>query len=69
MSSLIDRSFDYHRPDEAAATMHQALRDGCKELARLMEHLLPPSHEKLLARDKLEEAMFWGDAAIARDGH
>lgn len=67
MSESIDRAFNYHRPDEQAVKDHQMVRDECKDLAELFDSL-PAGREKALAMTKLEEAMFWANAAIARDG-
>lgn len=58
--------FDYHAPDEEAKIRHQAVRDNCRQLAAFFGGLLPEGREKAWAITKLEEAMFWANAAIAR---
>lgn len=62
----LDRRFDYHKPDAAAAAAHQQVRNGAKYFAELLDTLLPEGREKSLAFTNLEQATFWGNAAIAR---
>lgn len=59
--------FDYHAPDEEAKLRHQAVRDNCRQLAAYFGALLPESREKEESITKLEESMFWANAAIARN--
>jgi hypothetical protein len=59
--------FMYHPPlDEATKSRHGGIREGVFELAEEWDGLLPDGREKALAITKLEEAMFWANAAIAR---
>lgn len=61
--------FDYHPPqDEDTVGAHEAVRDGCSALAADFNGRLPECREKSLAITKLEEAMMWANAAIARSG-
>jgi hypothetical protein len=63
----MQRRFDYHAPDEEAARLHDTVRMRLKRVAMSMDILLPEGREKALAITKLEEAMFWANAAIARE--
>jgi hypothetical protein len=60
--------FGYHPPkDEVTQRQHENMRKTCLALAKIMDSALPDGREKSIAITKLEEAMFWGNAAIARD--
>jgi hypothetical protein len=45
---------------------HQLVRRTCHRAAQNIEGLCPDGREKSLAITKLEEAMMWANAAIAR---
>lgn len=62
----IENRFAYHKPDEEAVKLHQSVRDQVKTLAHYWSGNLPAGREQALAITKLEEAMFWANAAIAR---
>jgi hypothetical protein len=65
-SETIDRNFKYHTPKEGQPAIYQAIRDKAKELAVLLQASVPEGREKSLAFAKLEEAVMWGNAGIAR---
>lgn len=46
---------------------HTSIRQQCRRLADVLNNELPEGREKSLAVTKLEEVMFWGNAALARD--
>jgi hypothetical protein len=48
---------------------HSSVRYNSQKLALFFEEKLPSGREKALAITKLEEAMFWANAAIARDNN
>jgi hypothetical protein len=69
MSYDFDNNFKHHAPKEGQAIMFAAIRLNLKEAAEFLDALCPDSREKSLAFTKLEEAMFWANASIARTGH
>jgi hypothetical protein len=64
----LKRRFAYHPPqDDAKREAHEAVRDTCREAANhIIELTGPPCPEQTLAIRKMEEAMFWANAALAR---
>ncbi|KHF33372.1 hypothetical protein CM49_04320 [Paenibacillus sp. P1XP2] len=67
MNSQIDNNFRYHAPKEGQPEKYEAIRSRAKGLAVLIDELVPNSREKSLAMTNLEQAMFWANAAIARN--
>jgi hypothetical protein len=67
MTEGLHHRFAYHPPkDDSVKARHAGIRAGAWELAEEWDGLLPEGREKALAMTKLEEAMFWANAAIAR---
>lgn len=64
---MIDHNFMHHPPTPEKVTQHEQARAGARILAHDWTDRLPPSREKSLAMTKLEEALFWANAAIARN--
>jgi hypothetical protein len=65
----IDNRFTYHPPtDPAVRERHEQARACARTAAEFLVDLLPPGRETSLAITKLEEVLFWANAAIARDG-
>lgn len=63
----INNRFDFHPATTAEKRGdHGSVRNACAELARFINEHVPDGREKSLAITKLEEAMFWANAAIAR---
>jgi hypothetical protein len=62
----IENRFSYHAPKDGQPAQYEAIRAKAKELAYLIENVAPSSREKSLSMTKLEECVFWANAAIAR---
>jgi hypothetical protein len=62
----IETRFTYHKPRGDQPERYVALRDKAKELASMIDELTPESREQSIAFTKLEEAVMWANAAIAR---
>lgn len=63
----IENNFTYHAPKPGQPERYEALRNKAKELALLVEEMCPASREKSIAMTKLEEAVMWANASIARN--
>ena len=70
MNLQIEHNFKYHPPVGGAAERHAAVRAAAKALALLIDESLPvaAAREKATAITKVEEAMMWACAGIARRG-
>lgn len=66
-NARIERSFTYHPPTGNQPVRYQMIRSDAMDLAKLIEESCPDSREKSLAFTKLEEAVMWANAAIARN--
>ena len=67
MTDNLENRFNYHPASALERQLaHQTIRTHCLELAGLFDEYLPAGRELALALTKLEEAMFWANAAIAR---
>lgn len=63
----LDNRFRYHAPrTEARREAHDFVRGATGNLAFELDDRLPDGREKALAITKLEEVMFWANAALAR---
>lgn len=58
--------FLYHAPTPANAVIHDEIRARFIEAVAVIDNLIPDSREKSLFVTKMEEAMFWANAAVAR---
>ena len=69
VTDMLERNFTYHPPiaDKQQAEKYEALRDNFKTLAYEIVNNTSPSREQSLALTNLEQAMFWANAAIARN--
>jgi hypothetical protein len=62
----IEKNFTYHAPTTDQANRYETIRMFCKRAAEIIDRCCPESREKSLAMTKLEEAVMWANAAIAR---
>ena len=67
MNERIENAFTYHAPKPGQPEIYKEIRDKAKELAYLLDETVPDSREKSLALTKLEEAVMWANAGIARN--
>lgn len=67
VKNRIENNFTYHAPKGDQAERYGKIREKARELAELMEESCPDSREKSLASTKLEEAVMWANASIARN--
>ena len=63
----INNNFTYHKPFGDQPAKYEKLRENAKWLAELIVELTPASREQSVALTKLEEVVFWANAAIARN--
>ena len=59
--------FTWHPPKPGQPDRYLAIRENALTLARIITQSCPASRERSLAVTKLEEAVFWANAAIARN--
>ena len=66
-SKDLENRFAFHAASrQSRGSDHQGVRTACLTLAQYLSNLLPDGREQSLAITKLEEVMFWANAAIAR---
>ena len=64
---MIKNNFVYHSPDADQTERYESIREHAKDFALLIDEFCPTSREKSLAFTKLEEAVMWANASIARN--
>ena len=67
VAQRIENNFKYHAPTPSQIPKYEEIRAQGKELAQLVNELCPDSREKSLAMTKIEEAVMWANAAVARN--
>ena len=63
----LENNFRYHAPKEGQPALYEAMREQGKELAKFILDNTPQGREQASALTKVEEAIFWANAAIARN--
>lgn len=63
----LENRFQFHPANtEQRQRDHNSVRGACLMLSQQLDAILPAGREKALALTNLEQVMFWGNAAIAR---
>lgn len=62
----LENRFTYHPPKEGQPEIYERIRFAGMGFALLIDQHAPESRELSLAITKIEEAVFWANAAIAR---
>ena len=62
----LEKRFTYHPPKEGQPMVYEKIRGDALVLATVIDAYCPESREKSLAITKLEEAVMWANAAVAR---
>lgn len=63
----IARRFTYHPPKGSQPERYESLRASARMIASLIVACCPDSRERSTALTKLEEAVMWANASIARN--
>ena len=66
VTKQLTSAFTYHRPQGNQPERYVRIRDAAAEVAHLIACNTPESREQALALTKLEEAVMFANAAIAR---
>jgi len=61
------RNFKHHAPSFDQKHRYTNIRSAASDLASMLNTHCPPSRELSLAMTKLEEAVLWANASIARN--
>lgn len=67
VNERIENNFTYHSPKDGQPQKYEDIRNKAKELAYLIDCYVPESRELSLSMTKLEEAVMWANAGIARN--
>ena len=67
MKEMLENNYKYHAPKEGQPEKYEELRKTAKEFACLCVAFCPESRERSLALTKIEEAVMWANASIARN--
>lgn len=63
----LESRFSYHAPKDGQLERYERIRNKAQMLAAYINEKCPESREKSLSLTKIEEAVMWANAAIARN--
>lgn len=63
----LENRFSYHPPKDTQPLKYAHIREIVHKVAAEFQHICPESRERSIAITKLEEAVMWANAAIARN--
>lgn len=66
ITARIKNDFTYHKPPAEIGQVFVTIREKAKELALLIDRVVPPGREQSSALTRLEEAVMHANAGIAR---
>jgi hypothetical protein len=64
----LDNDFKYHPPSANQQEFYNRFRSEARALAYLVVQNVPAGREQSLALTKIEEAVMWANAGVARSG-
>ena len=67
MNIDLANSFTYHPPQEGQPQRYEEIRAAGRDFAEIIVGEVSDSRERTLAIGKIEEAVFWANAGIARN--
>ena len=67
MTENKDDIFTYHEPFEETQERYQKIRTIARMFDDVVDEVVPQSREASLAKTKIEEAIMWANAGIARN--
>lgn len=65
----LDKRFSSHAVDADGVSCLDSVRAAGRAMAVAVLQVTPASRERALALTKIEEAVFWANAGIAREGN
>ena len=67
LTRRIKNDFSFHPATDDTGSKHEKVRGVLKSVAVELIRIVPDGREQSLMLTKLEEAMMWGNAGIARN--
>ena len=64
----LEKRFTYHPPKDGQSVLYETIRSYGRAMAIIIEEHCPESRERSLSITKIEEAVMWANASIAREG-